>query len=149
MKNNFLIFFCFLLIGCTTTNIPSYIQNKNPYEKEFYADFDAVFKAAQESLKELGWEIVKTSDPSEYERFPVVENAGRQTLLFTEVRQTSMFIGSRYARINVYLREVSENSTTMEIRYLTVTSLVFKNFTNYKNDAAVTRLFDYIEKKLK
>ena len=146
--------FLFLLLilcfsGCMSVNMPHYIQDKNPYKKTFYSNFNDVLKTTLETLKELGWVLSKKVDPTVFERTTETnESQTNQILLFTEIRQTSLFIASRYARINVYLRSGTENTTEVEIRYLTVNSFPFKNFYNYRNDHAIEQIWKLIKKKL-
>ena len=138
------------LVGCASTVIPNYIQDKNAYKKQFYAHFDDVYEAAVKTLKEYGWTVNKAADPAQYERIPAgEENQGQQVLLFTEIRQTPMFIGSRYARMNIFIRVSASDLTEIEIRYLTATNVLFKTWTSYRNDSAIRRLLEEIEKKLK
>ncbi len=140
----------FLLIftGCSTTRIPGYIVDKNPYKKILIADFDRNLKAVTETLEKFGWTIAKTTHPSEYERGTTIESSARQILLFTEIRQTSLFIGTRYTRLNVYLRETQDKTTEVEIRYLTANSFFFKTFYHYKNNKAAERIFKHIQELL-
>lgn len=146
-----LILLCvvFGLIGCTNVSIPSYVQDKNPYKQTYYAEFDDVLQATETVLEELGWVIENKTDPSIYERDKTVNvPTALQKLLVTEVRQTSMFLGSRFARINVYIRTKSEHATEVEIRYVTVNSIPFKSFTSYNKDHTVKHIFKEIAEEL-
>lgn len=146
MRKFFWILCLTILYGCTTAKIPQYLADKNPYKKQFYASFEETLKAAQTTLQELGWRIAAEGDPAVYEEGSPRES--KQIILFTEVRQTAMFLGSRYARMNVILRAKSEG-TEIEIRYLTVNSLPFKNFESFKNERTVHRIFERIDQLLK
>ena len=127
MKKLLGVFFLITLIGCTSIRIPNYIYDKYPYKRTLYVDFDKARAATLETLSEFGWTIEKESEPGlyEYERTP--GDGGKQTLLFTQIRDTSFFVGSRHARLNAYLHAAGTNETELEIRYLTVTSVLFKN----------------------
>ena len=139
----------FTISGCASINIPNYIQDKFPYKQTYYAPFSTVHENAVKTLEDLGWTIEKESDPALFERARDIDNNGReQTLVFTEIRQFSFFIGSRYTRLNLYLRGTADQATEVEIRYLGVTSMVFKNFYSYKNDSAVDRIFKRMEEGL-
>ena len=139
----------FILTGCSTTHIPGYIVDKYPYKRIFIADFDQVLKAATQTFQDMGWAIAKTTHPSEYERDKGLEGTpSQQILLFTGIRQTSLFIGTRYTRLNVYLRETQDKTTEVEIRYLTVNAFFFKTFYHYKNNKAVERIFKHIQELL-
>ncbi len=136
------------LAGCSTIDIPQYIQDKYPYQKTLYKSFDKTLEATRQALTDLGWTIDKEVQPSIYERNRVVEEGeGQATLIFTDVRRTPFILGTRYAHLNIYLRG-GEKVTEVEIRYLTLNSLAFKTFRHYKNDAATERIFKKIEENL-
>ena len=144
-----LVIFLGILAGCASISIPNYIQDEHPYKKKFYARFDDVLKAASQTLTALGWEVDGTSDPSVFERQrAVADPLEKQVLLFSKLRQTPLFIGSRYARLNLYLQSSPDNTTEVEIRTLTVTTLIFKKFTLYRDDRVAEILFREIEERL-
>ena len=135
--------------GCANVHIPDYISDENPYRRIFYADFSSTLAATAQSLESLGWPISKTAEPSIFERSRLTEEGNRQqTLLFTEIRQTPLFLGTRYARVNAYLRAVTDHTTEVELRYLTVTSVPLKSFYNYRKDHFIKRVFQEIERRL-
>jgi hypothetical protein len=145
------LFGCFLLltfIGCASITIPSYIQDKNPYQKTFYAPFDDFYKITMDVFREAGWMIEKEYEPTLFERERDLGGDRKQTLLFTEIRQSYFFIGSGYSRMNVFLREKSSNETEIEIRYVKVTSMMFKCFYGYRNDSMIDRIFKGLEERL-
>ena len=148
MKKILSSFLLLTLVGCASIHIPNYIQDKNPYKRTFYAQYNEVRETTVQALKKFGWTIEKETEPSLFERQRGSGGDERQILLFTKIRETSLFVGSRYARINVYLRAAANNETEVEIRYLTVTSAMFKSFNSYKNDRAVERIFKHIEEGL-
>lgn len=135
----------FSLMGCTSTMIPIYVVDKYPYKKTSLAGFDETLQAAKETFKDFGWAIARETQPSEYERSAADREGSRQILLLTEIRQTSLFIGTRYLRLNVYLRETQDKTTEMEIRYLAVNAFFFKTFYHYKNDKLAERIFKHIQ----
>lgn len=140
-----------ILGGCSSLNIPKYIQADYPYKHRFYSDFDNVMEATSTVLQNFGWVIGDTLDPSVYEAHEGMEDSRRkQKLIFTDVHQESvLFIGKRYARLNIYLREgVVRNVTEVEIRYLTVNPLFFKDFNNYRKDDFIEQIFQRIEELL-
>lgn len=150
MKKVLSVLLLVTLIGCASINIPNYIQDKHPYKRTLYASFDKVHEMTVQTLEDFGWRIERESDPGLFERERENgESRNKQTLIFTEIRKTSLFVGSRYARMNAYLRETADNATEIEIRYLTVTSALFKSFNDYRNDRAVERILDRIEEALK
>ena len=146
-------FLLFLLVieltGCVSAKIPNYLNDKVPYKRDFYAGYDETLSAVKESLENLGWKIASEADPAVYEAQLLTGDADRkETLIFTNVRQTPFILGTRYAKMNILVRRLSE-TTEVEIRYVTITSTVFKSFENYKNDSAVARVFEQIEQLLK
>lgn len=133
------------LVGCANIMIPSYIQDRSPYQRMFYGSFDKVYATTVEAFNVSGWAIEKEVEPQLFERERALGGDDKQTLLFTEIRHSYFFIGSKYARINVYLRETAANETEVEIRYVKVTSLMFKSLYGYRNDRIVDRIFQDIE----
>ncbi len=132
--------------GCVTVQMPQYLKDKNPYHKEFYVHYDKALSATIMALERLGWKVVKQSNPMVFEGDSVQSEATpRQVLLFTDMRQNGMLFGSRYATINVFLKENNEK-IDVEIRYFSIFSTALKNFENYKNDELVKKIFDQIEK---
>jgi len=137
------------LIGCASITIPNYIHDKHPSLETFYAPYDQVHTATLKVLGDLGWRIEQEADPALYERERQSQEMSRQqTLIFTDINQLSFFAGSRYARLNVFLRVTADKATEVEVRYLKVTSLMFKTLYNYKNDRLADRIFEHIEKEL-
>ncbi len=137
------LLFC---MGCASVIVPQYIHEEHPYHKKLYADFDKVQEAIHQALKESGWQVAKTADPAIFERNKTpVDPQARQVLIFTEIRQTALFLGTRYARMNIYLHAGHDNTTEVEARYLTVTSVPFKTFYNYRNDRFVQKLLERLE----
>jgi uncharacterized protein YceK len=137
----------FFLVGCVTVKVPKYLQEDFPYRKDFTADFDRSFEATYSALKELGWSIAETTSPSAFD--PAKAVSKRQLLIFTEIRQTPLFLSSAYASLNAYLREIDKDHTQIEIRYLSVLPLPFKNVNSYQNDSLIQKIFARIEKNLK
>ncbi len=138
------------LVGCATIAIPKYLQSEKPYKKTFYARFEDVLPATIRTLEADGWKIVERADPDVYEmRAGEDIHQGKQILLITNIRKLPVFVASRYARLNVYVTAGVENSTEVEIRYLTVNSVTFKTFRDYTHDQKVERLFKKIDDNIK
>jgi hypothetical protein len=133
----------FLLAGCVTVKVPKYLEEDFPYRQDFYANFDTTFNATSSALKELGWKITETTSPSVFN--PQETSPRKQVLIFTEIRQTPLFLASAYASLNAYLREIDEKYTQVEIRYI----LVMPFFKSYQNDAMVDKIFNKIKQNLK
>lgn len=149
MKKIVSVFLILTLSGCASINIPSYITDKHPRQNTFYATYDQVYNATTKALNDLGWSIETESDPALFERERESQDSShQQTLIFTDIHKISFFVGSKYTRLNVFLQIAADKATEVEIRYVKVTSLLFKTFTNYKNDHLTDRLFKRIEKNL-
>jgi len=149
MKNFLSILLLLALVGCTSITIPNYIPDKHTNLQTFYASFDQVYAATIKALNGSGWTVESETDPAIFEREREIPDSSRQqTLIFTDIRQLSFFVGSRYAKLNVFLQVTADKATEVEIRYLRVTSLPFKTLNNYKNDRLTNRLFKRIEKEL-
>ena len=149
-KNISYLMMMVLLSGCTTVSIPNYIQDKNPYKRVYYADFEDVLKTTTKALENYGWVVTNKYDPTVFEQTKELSSPqAKQLMLTTDVRQTPLVVGTRYARINAYVRTVDEKSTEVEMRYVTVNSLPFKSFNSYRNDRAIKHLLDSIGEILK
>ena len=143
------VFLVLILSGCANINIPNYIQDKHPRHQTFYAAYDQVYDATTKALDDLGWVIEAESDPALFERERESQGSSRQQILiFTDIHQFPFFVGSKYSRLNVFLQITADKAIEVEIRYIKVTSLLFKTFSNYKNDRLTDRLFKHIEKNL-
>jgi len=149
-KKILLILVSLCLFGCSTVNIPKYIKDEKPYKQIVYANFEETLEAATKALSDAGWEIISKSDPNVFEHSASKDPNGQHLLLFTDVKELPLFLGTRYARINTYLRSTSRaNETEVEIRYLTVNSVAFASFKNYKHPVAIERIFNDIKNYLK
>ena len=138
-----LILFIFFLAGCTSLQFPAYIQDKNPYTQKFYAGHDEVVTAVKKSLTDLGWQVDGTADPTTYEQQRVPEPDSEDVLIYTQVRQTPMFVWTAYRRVNVIVHSKS-NTSDVEIRYSKVNAFPFKQFKGYRNDKLAKRIFQHI-----
>ncbi|MCB9757276.1 MAG: hypothetical protein H6753_02485 [Candidatus Omnitrophica bacterium] len=147
MKSLFFVFAVVLLAGCATTNMPSYLQPKKPYLTRYYSNYEKSLGAVKQTLTELGWILEETTDPGVYEHTRFNDLDEDQVLLVTAVRPTPMLIGTRYARMNIYLRSKKDLSE-VEVRYLTTTSTALNNFSTYNNDSAVKRFFERLSEVL-
>ena len=134
--------------GCVSVQIPQYLQDKYPYKKEFYADYEETLAAVKKILKSSGWTISGTSDPSVYEENSQNKySQAQKILIFTQEKQTSMLLFSRYTQLNIYVRAL-KNSTEVEIRYEAITPFPFKQFRSYRNDSFINKLFNLIAERL-
>ncbi|MBF0385659.1 MAG: hypothetical protein HQL27_07275 [Candidatus Omnitrophica bacterium] len=135
--------------GCTTITIPKYIKDEAPYSRKFMADFATVQKASVSTLEEMGFKIEDTADPMLYERGQQYAGSpGRQILIFTEIKQIPFFLGTKYTRVNVYLRDIDQATTEVEFRYMTINQLPLKHFYGYKKKGFADKFFKLVAKKL-
>lgn len=146
------VFFILLLGlgGCASISVPNYVKDEYPYKKTFYASFDETFEAVKEMFDEFHWKVSQTSDPKLYERnkTTAVDDTGKQVLIFSDLRTTPLGLGTRYSRVNVYLRTVQGSETEVEIRYVTVSSVPFKTFYDFKHNKTVEAMLKSISEKL-
>ena len=146
MKRLSILVAVLLFCGCASISVPNYIQDDYPYKKKFYGTYEDILNTSTQMLLDFGWEISNSNDPNVFERVAVSSGQeDRRVLLFTELRQSSWFLGSRYARVNVYIRSGGNNTAEVEIRFMTITSVLFKQFKSYKNDALAERMFTRVQ----
>jgi len=136
------------LMGCASIAIPDYIQEESPYKKVYYASYEDVLSSVTDVLNDLGWKSKGNVDPRIYEFGRKTPDESKQILILTELRQTPLFVGTRYAKLNIFIQSVDDNSTEVEFRYLRITSFAFNNFYRYKNDRLAQRIFNNVEKEL-
>jgi len=129
-----------------TAKFPQYLSDKHPYKKEFYVPFDKALEAAKTVLTNMGWKIVGEGNPAVYEQ--TTTPRAKELILFTDIRQTALFLGSRYSKMNIILRS-NDTMTEVEIRYLTIMSLPFRNIESFRNDHAVEQIFARLADRLK
>ena len=134
------------IIGCASVSVPNYIKDEHPYRKIFYASFDDVHAATVQALESSGWPVKNEADPALFETQREV--SGRQTLIFTKLREASFGVSSRHTRLNAFLRVMPDKAIEVEIRSLKITSTAVKRFNNYRNDQNVDQIFKRIEEGL-
>lgn len=147
MKKLLMVIFLVTIVGCSTAVIPNYLPENKPYTQRFQAGYDRTLGAVEETLADLGWQIEQTLDPLVYEQDRERTPDQKDVLIITGVRQTPLFIGTRYAKMNVYIRS-GQDVSEVEVRYITVTSLLLRNFTSYSNNSAARRVLEHIKKLL-
>ena len=134
------------LMGCVRIQIPNYLQDTYPYKRQYSIDYEQTLEATKKALEELGWVISKISDPVIYEQnWSQGTSQRKQILLFTESKQTSMFLFSRYTQLNTYVRDL-EKGAEVELRYIAITPMPFKEWRSYRNDRLVNKIFDRIDR---
>jgi hypothetical protein len=147
MKNRLVFIIALLFLGCSSVRIPSYLQDKHPYTKRFHGNYEQTMAAVKQTLAEFGWEIAEETDPLVYEQDRIHDLDEQRKMIITKSRQTSLFIGTRYGKMNIYVFS-KKNISEVEIRYLTVTSIAFKSFRDFRDDAAAERIYTQIGKFL-
>ncbi|MBP9853462.1 MAG: hypothetical protein KBD53_01185 [Candidatus Omnitrophica bacterium] len=149
-KKLLILLFVGCLTGCSTVTIPKYIKDENPYKQVINADYEKTLDATYQALKDSGWEIISKSDPNVFEHSSRTDPNSKQIVLFSDIQDLPFFLGTRFARVNIYLRSTDQpNQTEVEMRYLTVNSLTFGAFKNYKHPLATERLFNNIKDHVK
>ncbi len=148
MKRSIVVLLCLLLAGCTSAVIPHYLPDTNPYSRRYEADYDRTYAAVRQTLQDLGWEIEQEADPLVYEQDGALGEGKKDVLIMSNTRQTALFIGTRYAKMNIYIHG-QDDMSDVELRYMTISSLPFKNIVSYNNDAPAERILDYIGGLLK
>ncbi len=133
--------------GCVSVQIPQYLQDKHPYKREYFAAYEETLAAVTKVLKNTEWKIASRADPVVFEAAQNKSSEDRRILLFTENKQTSMFLFSSYSQLNIYVRALT-NSTEVEIRYEAVVPVPFKQFRTYRNDSFVNKLLNQIAGQL-
>ena len=144
MRKFILVMMGLMAAGCMSAVIPHYLPDTNPYSRRYEAGYDQTYAAVQQTLDDLGWVIEQQADPLVYEQNPDGTSGQRDILIMSNTRQTPLFVGTRYAKMNIYIHS-QDNISDVEVRYLNINSLPFKNIINYKNDAAAKRILDYID----
>lgn len=140
----------FMLLGCVTIKIPKYLEDEFPYRKSFSANFDKTFEATLTALKDSGWKVTETTSPAVFKPQRTYDQAKKyEVLIFTEIKQSPLFLASNYVTLNALLRSVDAAHTEVEIRYLSMTVMPFKTFNSYQNDRVVDKIFSKIEHNLR
>ena len=143
---NFLVLLC--LAGCASVNVPGYIQAENPYKRVMYGDFQSVLQAVKGVLIENGWQIAKETHPALYERNATYGPEDKDhALIFTDIKQMSRLVYSKYIHLNVYINRTAEG-IEVDVRYGSVADFYIKKVRRYRNDALVKKILDRIEQKL-
>ena len=149
MRRLLVLLLALICTSCVSVKIPRYIENESSYKRKFYASFDETLEAAQTTLADEGWTVVETKDPRIYEQNSNYDSTtGKQLVLFTETRQTSLILFSRYSNLNAFIRSLDKSSTEVEIRYYSATLLLIHTFKSTKNDRFVDHLLDQIAQSL-
>lgn len=153
MKRLAMLLLTLSLFGCVTVKIPKYLQDEFPYRRSFEASFERTFESTLRALKNSGWKISETTSPvSLAPKEEVAKTKKYEALIFTEIKQSPLFLTTSYSSLNVLLKTVDAVHTDVEIRYLsmfTLPFLPFKNINTYQNDKLMQRIFKNIELYLK
>ena len=150
MKQYFIIIILFSIVGCSTINVPPYIQDKHPYTKTLLSNYNKTLLSTKKVLQNEEWKIVKEVDPTVYEKGKELDSPNaKQTLIFAQTFKKSWVGTGKFAQINIYLRTVDEFNTEIEVRYLVVKNAFVTSFYDYRNDKLVDNLIDKINQQLK
>jgi len=144
------IFLILMLAGCVTVKVPKYLQDEFPYRQSFAANFDQTFTATLKALKETGWRVSETTSPAMMAPRDVSDKEKRyQVMIFTELKQSPLFLASSYESLNVLVSSADATHADVEIRYLMMTALPFKTVNSFQNDRLVKKIFKKIATQLK
>jgi hypothetical protein len=146
------IFLSLVIAGCVTVVVPKYLGNDFSYKKEFNADFETTFAAAVKSLEDLGWRVSDTESTPVYKGSTDQDNLREyETLIFTEIKQRSLFVFSSYLTLNLYVRSISETTSEVEMRYLSITVFppLFGQRRVDKNDGLARKIYNRINENLR
>lgn len=137
------------LVGCGTVNVPNYIKDTHPHTHLIYGNFDQALSAVTQSLNKHGWAVVEQKDPTVYEHSPVQDEGGREILLFSDIKQVSSVMGTKYQRINIYLRSTSRpKETEMELRFISIGSYAGAKTKKYKHPDKAQMIFASVDQFL-
>jgi len=148
VKNILFIFLVIFIVGCVTLELPKYLEEEFHYKKNFNSSFNETFPATVKALENLGWSVAET------ESFPISKigitnkkDRIYKALIFTEIKQRSLFVFSTYLTLNAYVRSMDENNSEVEIRYLSITVIppLFKQWRVDRNDGLVEKIYKKIE----
>ncbi|MDP2938951.1 MAG: hypothetical protein Q8O13_02560 [Candidatus Omnitrophota bacterium] len=138
------------IVGCVTVKIPKYLQDEFPYRKTFETSFENTFTATLKALKDTGWRVTETTSPIMFGPGNEADKSKKyEVLIFTEIKQSPLFLASSYASLNALLKAQDQTHTVVEIRYLSMIALPFKAIKTYQNDRLIERIFKNIELSLK
>lgn len=132
MRKTFMMFLAVLLMGCASVPIADYVPDIHPYQRKYYAGYNRVLEATQQALRDFGWKVEKIADPTVYELMD--EDIAQRSLLITEPRSFNYGMGSHQARVNIRILAGNDNTTDVEIRYLSSNKVGFKQLKSYQDD---------------
>ncbi|MBL7198333.1 MAG: hypothetical protein ISS47_09590 [Candidatus Omnitrophica bacterium] len=155
MSRVLFIFLLSFLTGCVTLEVPKYLEEEFQYKKKFNSNFNETFVATVKALESLGWKVAETESPP-ISNVDMADKKNREhnALIFTEIKQRSLFVFSTYLTLNAYVKSIDKNNSEVEIRYLSTTIFppLFKEWQVNKNDGLVRKIYkkigEYLEKKL-
>ena len=134
-------------MGCVTLEVPRYLEGEFQYKKEFNSNFNDTFAATVKALESLGWKIANTENMPFLEKEATDSTTQKhQSLIFTEIKQRSLFIFSTYLTLNVYVKSASDTTSEVDVRYLSITALppFFKEWRVNKNEGLVNKIYKKI-----
>jgi hypothetical protein len=144
------IIFLFVLcvtMGCVSTRVPSYLTDKKPFERRFYAGHTEALAGVKQAMTNSGWVLEQVMEPQVYELDPQKADIEEQLLLMTEVRERRRILFSRYERMNIFIRSRG-NVTDVEMRYLVINDMTLFKSKTYGNEKLAKRFFDLVQKEL-
>lgn len=142
----FLLVLC-VTMGCVSTQVPSYLTDKKPFERRVYAGYTEAVAAVKQAMMDSGWVLEQETEPQVYEIDPQKADIEEQLLLMTKVREKHRIIFSRYERMNIFIRSRA-NVTDLEMRYFAINDMTIFKSKTYGNEKLAKRFFDLVQKAL-
>lgn len=151
MKKIFILLLPLFFIGCVTIKMPETIKEDFTYKKVFEADFEKSIKVATKALEGFGW---KMADISRSKLVKEDRSSDKKPVylahIFTEIKQTQLFLTSAYSTFNVRAEVIDDTHTEIAMRYLSVVPIppFYNKKISYKNDKLVEKIYSSIERYL-
>ena len=132
--------------------MPETIKEDFAYEKVFKADLEKSIKLATEALEGLGWKVanILRSKLTKEDR-SLDKNPKYLAYIFTEIKQSQLFLTTAYSTFNVRVETMDDGQTEIAMRYLSVVPIppFYNKKIDYKNDKLIEKIYSRIEDNLK
>jgi len=151
MKKIILLLLPLVFIGCVTIEIPEQIKDEYPYERVFNANFETSIDATTNTLEKLGLKVdnIARSTFIKQDRSSDISST-RLANIFTDLKQSYLFLTSSYSTFNVRIEAVDDSRTSISVRYLSITPIppFYNKKVSYRNDKLVEKLYSRIQSYL-
>ena len=148
MRKMFFSVLCLAVIvsGCTVVQVPMYLPDDKVFTQRVYVDFETALNAVRMAVADFQWDVSSEVPPEMYE-VDSESQTEKEILLITDIKNTHLFVGSRYARMNIYIRSTGAVSE-IEFRYMVVNSMVVWKPRTYGSQNLADRFFARVESHL-